>query len=328
MVTVATIRKHRNKFQAIIRRIGFPPKSKTFTRRADAVAWASIIESEMERGEFVDRTEADQTTLKAGLQRYLETVTPRKKGARQETARIRYWQRHKLASYSLTKIRAKDFGDWRDEELASGKSPNTVRNHFVTLSHFFNHARKEWGLPIKNPIADLWWPKKRKDRTRRFVGDEEPRLHSAAREVHAQLSAAITVLTESAMRRSELVRMPKHCLDLKRGAAHLEDTKTGEARDVPLSGKAIQAYRSLPARLDGRIWPWVPDKLTHLFHEACVKAGIKNFRLHDLRHEATSRLAKIYEVHQLAKIRGDKTLNQLMGYYHPTADELGERLAR
>jgi integrase len=50
--------------------------------------------------------------------------------------------------------------------------------------------------------------------------------------------------------------------------------------------------------------------------------------LHDLRHEATSRLARIYPVHELARITGHKTLGMLMRYYHPTAEELGERLAQ
>lgn len=325
---MATIRKRGKRHQAIIRKAGYPDTHKTFKHRADAVAWAAITESEMERGEFIDRSEADRTTLYEGLKRYFETVTPRKKGYKQESVKIKYWQRHKLAKTSIGRLKANDFALWRDQELKT-KSPNTVRNHFVLLSHFYNHARKEWGIPIKNPFADLWWPKKKKPRKRRFVDDEEVRLHKAAADLHPLLPAAITVLTETAMRRSELTGMFKIHLDLKRGVGHLPDTKTGESRDVPLSRKAIEAFKSLPTRLDGKVWPWgAADGLSHLFKAACDKAGIKDFHLHDLRHEATSRLAKIYEVHQLAKIRGDKTLNMLMVYYHPTVEELGERLAR
>lgn len=330
LVTVATIRKHRGKFQAIIRRKGFPPKAKSFTRRADAVAWAAIVESEMERGEFVDRSEADRTLLGPALKRYAEEVTPRKKGAKQEVVRLRYWQKHRLARTALSKLKPLDFSEWRDAELKAGKSPNTVRNHLTILSHFFNHVRREWGIPIRNPISDLWRPKPRR-RSRRFRDGEEGKLLEAAPKVHANLPQAIIVLTETAMRRGDLMAMAKPRMDLSRRVYTFPpgETKNDESRHVPLSQRAVEALESLPTRIDGRVWPWLnKDTLSKLFKEACDLAGIEDFHLHDLRHEATSRLAKIFEAQQLAKIRGDKTLNELMTYYHPTADELAERLDR
>jgi len=330
---MATIRPRKNEhgqivsYQAIIRRQGVPPQSKSFKRRADAVAWAHIIESEIDRGEFVDRTEAERTLFADALKKYEHEVTPRKKGAKQEGERLRYWQRHRLAKYALSKLRPSDFGDWRDDELRAGKSPNTVRNHLTILSHFFNHARREWGIPIRNPIADLWRPKPRR-RTRRYKADEETRLHAAAPAIHPLLLAAIVVLTESAMRRSELVGMTRDHLNLGNRTYFLPDPKNSEPRHVPLSTAALRAIESLPRRLDGRIWPWEkPGSLSHLFRDACKLAGIDDFHLHDLRHEATSRLARVYSVHELAKVRGDKTLNELMTYYHPTGDELAARLA-
>lgn len=326
---MASIRKRGRRWQVQVRRKGFPEQAKTFTHRADAVAWASIIESEMERGEFVDRSLADTTLFGDALRRYESEVTPRKKGARPEANRLHYWQRHRLARTALSKFKPFDFSEWRDAELKSGKSPNTVRNHLTILSHFFNHCRREWGIPIRNPIADLWRPRARR-RKRRFRGDEEARLIDAAARVHANLPAAIIVLTETAMRRGDLVSMVRPDLDVARRVYEFPpgSTKNGEARYAPLSPRAIAALETLPKRLDGKVWPWKADTLSHLFRDAVTLAGIDDFHLHDLRHEATSRLATIYEVHQLAKIRGDKTLNELMTYYHPTADELAERLDR
>jgi len=51
-----------------------------------------------------------------------------------------------------------------------------------------------------------------------------------------------------------------------------------------------------------------------------------DLRFHDLRHEATSLLAAIFPMHELAKITGHKDPRMLMRYYHPKAEELAKRL--
>ncbi len=53
-----------------------------------------------------------------------------------------------------------------------------------------------------------------------------------------------------------------------------------------------------------------------------------NLRFHDLRHEATSRLAEVYETHELAKITGHKDTRMLLRYYHPDAHKLSQKFAQ
>lgn len=63
------------------------------------------------------------------------------------------------------------------------------------------------------------------------------------------------------------------------------------------------------------------------FERACERAGLSNFRFHDLRHEATSRLArKLDNVLELSAVTGHKTLTMLKRYYHPRATELAQKL--
>lgn len=54
---------------------------------------------------------------------------------------------------------------------------------------------------------------------------------------------------------------------------------------------------------------------------------LQNLRFHDLRHEATSRLAEVFEMHELAKITGHKDTRMLLRYYHPNIVKLTEKLA-
>jgi len=53
---------------------------------------------------------------------------------------------------------------------------------------------------------------------------------------------------------------------------------------------------------------------------------LTDLRFHDLRHEATSRLASIFPMHELTKITGHKDPRMLMRYYHPRAEDLAKRL--
>jgi hypothetical protein len=94
---LATISKRKTGWQAQIRRKGFPPLSKHFDNKTDAKAWARTTESQMDRGDFVDRSEAERTTLRAILTRYREEVTPGKRGCKQEKSRISVILSHPMA---------------------------------------------------------------------------------------------------------------------------------------------------------------------------------------------------------------------------------------
>ncbi len=57
------------------------------------------------------------------------------------------------------------------------------------------------------------------------------------------------------------------------------------------------------------------------------RAGIKNLRFHDLRHEATSRFfEKRFNVMEVASITGHKSLSMLKRYTHLAAEDLAKRL--
>jgi hypothetical protein len=82
---VANFRKRGlHQWQAQVRKKGHPTQTKTFATRAAAETWARSIEYEMDQGLFVSRVEAETTTLNELLQRYLEEITPQKKGSEPE----------------------------------------------------------------------------------------------------------------------------------------------------------------------------------------------------------------------------------------------------
>ena len=110
-----TIRKRGDfQYQAIVRRAGFPPQSKTFISRKDAEAWAASIESEILGGSFTDRTEANRTSLGDLLVRYSREVSPHKKGGSLEQLRIQKLLDDPIAQVKISALSGVNMSRYRD----------------------------------------------------------------------------------------------------------------------------------------------------------------------------------------------------------------------
>ncbi len=315
-------------WQAHVRRRGYPTQVRTFNTRAKAEAWASIVESEIARGVFVSRTEAEATSLAEGLQRYQEEVVPTKKQSDRERRRVGELIRQlgPLARRPLAGIRGKDIVTYIKDRAARGAGPNTVRLDLALLSHLFNTARTAWGMEsLTNPV-DLvkgQRPKLPGGRTRRLVDDEEARLLAAATTYGGEIGPIITWAIETAMRRGEIAAMRWEHLDRKAKVLLIPETKNGTPRRVPLSVAALGVLDALPRRIDGRVWGMRPDSISQAFERVCKAAEVEGLTFHDLRHEATSRLfEKGLNPMQVAAITGHKTLQMLKRYTHLRAEDL------
>ena len=129
------------------------------------------------------------------------------------------------------------------------------------------------------------------------------------------------------MRRGELLSLAWEGVNLDLRVAHLDMTKNGSKRDVPLSSDAITLLRSLPHDISGNVFPLTVASLRGLWNRACRRAGITDLHFHDLRHEATSRFfEKGLNVMEVATITGHKDLRMLQRYTHLRAEDLAKKL--
>ena len=317
-------------WQAHVRRRGYPVQVRTFDTKAGAEAWAAVIESEIVRGVFVSRAEAEDTTLSEALGRYERDISSVKKSAARERSTIAAWRTSPLGGRSLASIRGKDVADAVRGMEARGLAPNSIRIYLALLSHLFNTARTAWGMEsLSNPV-DLvkgQRPKLPRGRDRRLQGDEQARLMSAALTYGGEIGPLITWAIETAMRRGEIAAMRWEHLDRKARVLLLPETKNGTPRRVPLSTAALAVLDALPRRIDGRVWGMRPDSISQAFERVCKAAGVKGLTFHDLRHEATSRLfEKGLNPMEVAAITGHKTLQMLKRYTHLRAEDLVGRL--
>lgn len=347
---MASIWKRGDYWRVAIRKRGYPAQARTFDTKADAESWARQVETEMDRGSFVDRREAERNTLGDLLLRYSKEISPHKKGGEQEILRIRKLRSDPIAHYKVAALTGKVLAAYRDRRLnGDGErrpvSGSTVNRELTLVSHVLNVANKEWDIHLAiNPVSTIRRPRESRGRSRRLGAAEEARLF-------AELSASprnelghydkggsrnpsilpLTILAlETAMRRGELLSLRWSDVFLEDRFVRLHDSKNGEPRDVPLSTKAVSTLAplaELATSASDRVFPTSADAVKKAFTRACERAGIENFRFHDLRHEGTSRIAeRLDNVLELSAVTGHKTLQMLRRYYHPRAKDLALKL--
>jgi integrase len=272
-------------------------KSDSFKSKGAAIAWAGREESEIEGGA---RGSIPNRTVKDLLERYEREVTPGKKGARWEVIRLRLFGRDRIAQVRLRQLDSPHVADWQKRRLEDVASAS-VRRERNLLNNVFEIARKEWKWLVKNPFEGVRRPRDGKPRNR-IASQAE--LDKLTKNASPELARAIIIAVETAMRQGENASQP----EIHGRIAKLVDSKNGEAREVPLSAKALEAFEGGIGLTAGSI--------SALFARLCDDEKVKNLTFHDLKHTAMTRLSKKLDPWELAKMTGNKDMNLILRVYY------------
>ncbi|MBA9071035.1 integrase [Methylobacterium sp. RAS18] len=312
-----------------MRRKGIAPRAKSFDTKADAERWARSLEAELDRcGALPDTRPAEKTTLAQVLERYRDTVSPTKRSSVTEIARINAILRRPICHRTMTLLSSADLATYRDERLKT-VAPATVIRELNTISHAIDTARREWDIHLaQNPCKLVRRPSPPKGRTRRLEGNEEQILLAAADAGRVRyLRPLIELAVETGMRRGELLSLRWEHINLDRRVAHLPLTKNGTSRDVPLSRRAVETLRSLRTGESTTVFTAAPNAVRLAWERLRRRVGLEDLHLHDLRHEAVSRLFELgFNVVEVASISGHRELRMLTRYTHLRAADLAKRL--
>ena len=93
-----------------------------------------------------------------------------------------------------------------------------------------------------------------------------------------------------------------------------------------LNQEAYEAIQSLPRRIDTeRLFPFTRHQVTSAFKRAVRRAGIKDFRFHDLRHTFASYLAMGgANMRTIQELLGHKDMRMTLRYSHLSPAHLKE----
>jgi len=291
--------------------------------------------------EYHDRLKADlwrvaklgetpQYTFEQAAVRFLREYEGRKSYATHKR-HIAYW-RKQLAGRVIGSLTTNDIKDAlpthvvHKHQATRKVKPATRNRHLSTIKRMLNLCR-EWGWINSVPI--LRPEKEPKVRIRWLTQDEARRLLAAIPRDWMRDVAAFALST--GMRAGEILKLQWENVDLSRSMAWVtaDNAKSGRARGVPLNTEAVQIIR----RRIGLHVHYVftcndkPAKQVNakMFARACERAGIENFRFHDLRHTwASWHVQAGTPLFALKELGGWETLEMVKKYAHMDSGTLAQ----
>lgn len=297
--------------------------SKTFRSLKQGEAWAAGYEG----------SARNVVTLADAMRAYSAKVSPTKRASSKEQNRIaRLLRELQFTGKPIDMVLPEEVSDWRDDQLET-KSPSSVKRDLTVLSAVFQWARLDRRWLSHNPCHAIRWPKNAPPRKRVATKADVKAILAALgwrnrRPQSAQDQTAIAFLLalETAMRASEIISLTQGQLFLGRRYLHLDKTKNGDERDVPLSKEAIRLL-GLCHVIDGRLFQISTGTLDMTFRRAVRKAGLPDLHFHDSRRSAATRLSKKLDVLDLAKMTGHRDLRMLLStYYSPDPTAAAKKL--
>lgn len=335
---MASLRKRGDRWQARVTLGQGRVVAKTFSSKQLARDWALSQQYEhLKTGSnnarpFKSQASSNVKTFADLLKRYAKEVSPQKKGSEVERIRIEALLKRDLSNLPLANLTHAAAACYRDARLKEVKA-DTVRREFNLLRHVWSVAHQEWDqAPRDNPFEGLRMPKASPHRERTLSQEEWERLKEAAQEAPQRFLYPMLLLAyESGLRRSELLNLRRTDLDLSRGDLKVRDSKSGFGRVVFLRSSTCEAlsYWLLESDKKSSVFTCSIYGLRYAFERALKIAGIDDFRWHDLRHCATSRLAEAgLSPIELMALTGHRQLTSLMRYAHLSGQHLKARLEK
>ena len=304
---MAHIRRHRNKWQSIVRISGHPIIAKSFTSKTDARHWAASVELKVKRDD-VGLSKISFPSFKDIALRYIGEVSSTKKSFIKERYIINALMNESWAEYPIHKINPCVIGKYRDKHIKR-ISGSSVNRSLDAISTIFTACKKEWGYPVTNPVLSIRRPKKAEPRNRRFTDHELDKLIKGNR-ASPKLRLIIQIALETAMRQGEILRVKPE--DINGNTLFIPIAKT-KPRTIPLTLKAISLLKNaeLPFNITG-------NALSKQFRKLCKHYGIEDARFHDLRKQSLTNfmLKKKLSVAETMLIAGHSDPRMLLGTYN------------
>jgi len=324
-------------YRAMVRMRGFPPKSATFEKKADARDWAHGIEADMRAGKYGADLIAQKYTVADMIRRYVDTVLENKtdNAGFIETQRTQLeWWAGRLASCRLNNLTPFLINDCKDELAGRNfrlRAPGTVNRYLAALNHVINTAVKEWGWMAANPISKISKPKEPQGRARFLADSERDALLAACKlETRKPLYLIVLMALSTGARKSEILNMKVKDVDLARQVAVAYDTKNGDNRQLYLYGRLcdlLAEHMKKPRAKSSLLFPSRTGYRLNIEEEwrrALRRAGIEDFRFHDLRHTAASYMAMNgASPGEIGEALGHKSYDMVKRYAHLSTTHVG-----
>ncbi|EGQ8261293.1 tyrosine-type recombinase/integrase [Vibrio parahaemolyticus] len=206
----------------------------------------------------------------------------------------------------------------------------TVRKDVSTLQAMINWLRRDIGLQIPDIFKQIRIPKDYG--VRQFVPTDEQVYKVIGNLPTDELKDICLLLSETACRRNEILKLRIQDVHLDKRYIQLYDTKSGEDRRVPLSNPAMAVLSKRLDLIEGKaetypLFSVMPEFVSKQFRKAADKEGLSDFVLHSLRHYRLSKLIGAgHDSILVSKVSGHKDHRMLNRYVKLDATNLASLL--
>ncbi len=213
----------------------------------------------------------------------------------------------------------------------TGVSPASINRELACLKNMFTKAI-EWGKVIDNPAIKVKLFKEPNGRLRYL---ETPEIKRLLVSCSPHLKPIVVVALNTGMRKGEILKLKWDHLDFSNELVFVEDTKNGHRREIPMNRLLTETLKSAKSRFresgeyvfcheDGK--PYLNVRKS--FETALRRAGIEDFRFHDLRHTFASRLVMAgVDLATVKELLGHKSLEMTLRYSHLSPEHKRQAVA-
>jgi integrase len=235
----------------------------------------------------------------------------------------------KFGLFPLKRINTMMLEQYQAERDNKGNKPATINRLTATLKHMV-HKGYDWEMVTEETFKRVKRVKLLEENNRRlrYLTKEESRELINSGETH--LKPILITAFNSGMRKGEILNLKWDNVDLNHGFILLDKTKNGHRREIPINPalrsileKIHSGTTEIPRRID---IPYVfhdrksgkpYQDIKRSFATACRRAGIKDFRFHDIRHTFASHLVMGgADITSVSKLLGHQTLTMTLRYSH------------
>ncbi|OQY98409.1 MAG: hypothetical protein B6D35_12220 [Candidatus Brocadia sp. UTAMX2] len=290
------------------------------------------LKTELIEGKYFDRYEGAAKTFREMADRFMKEHAPKVSRNMQESYTTS--AKHLLSFFGdskLTAITPKVINDYKVSRINQGKKPATINKELAMLQKAFSLAVKQWEWTKENPCLKIPKERENNQRDRWLSEDEEKRQLENAPQ---WLRDIIVFALHTGLRQDELLSLTWDRADLFRKTIIIQETKNGKPRTIPLNQIALgilmekTKVRSLKCDFvfpSSAMTKIDRANLIKSFNVVNEKAGIQNFRFHDLRHTFATRLAQRgIDLYKISKLLGHCDIHMTQRYAHHCPESLRE----
>lgn len=272
---------------------------------------------------------------------YLNATASEKRSAETDRKRARHL-REAFCGREMNSLTPSDVRDYISCRKSRGVSNATVNREIALLSGAINYANRQWDWELPN-VAKGRKLKEGEGRVRWISHEEAASLIQAAEQEPKapHLADFIRLALNTGCRAGELLGLEWRRVDLQAGLIHLEPdhTKTGKRRSVPMNRTSRDAIVNR-LRFRARMCPgsrWVFSRedgsriqsVKRSFATACRRAGIEDFRIHDMRHTCAAWLVSAgVPLTEVRDLLGHSTVKMTERYAHLAPENVRAAVAR